>query len=423
MKVINQESGAGPVLPWWVGKEARCKNCSAALVLEVGDPVREIVTKRFNRATSIEFSCTACGRTLSLEKENLLESGSLTKRTPQGGQKSGVMPGLYGYDFKQTATTSHLRPLATGLPRIGPELDSLDSVHAAPIPKTTAASRPEGTEPLEEMVKKPHQKRLLLGGLSLIGLVVLSLATVKILKVQNPQAAPVKTISREQQDELNTSQLAEKIQATVKAFFAATTVEEMSRYIRHPERVRPLMEKYYAKHPLQLNPVKRQSELTILEMLGKGTFWNQTVEFGNGDESLVLLQQLDTGETKVDWETTVCDQPMPWDDFVNDRPMEKSPDFRVYLQSDHFYAYEFADSTLWQCFRLKAFNSPEELYGYVKKDDPLLKEISEVIDRYRGELPTPILRLRFPKDAKAKRCVLIEKMLSPQWVYFDNASL
>jgi len=127
------------------------------------------------------------------------------------------------------------------------------------------------------------------------------------------------------------------------------------------------------------------------------------------------------GEPKVDWGSWVNYQEMPWDRFATERPADAPMDFRVAAEEDHFFSHEFADSTVWSCFRLTAPQSGEALFGYAKSDSPACRALQEIIKTdYGGKAAAVILRLTVPAGLKSRSGVIIDQVRSPRWFYLDS---
>ena len=48
------------------------------------------------------------------------------------------------------------------------------------------------------------------------------------------------------EEDIEAGQLIDRIEAVTRKFFKATSTGELARHVRHPERVKPLMDRYYA---------------------------------------------------------------------------------------------------------------------------------------------------------------------------------
>lgn len=227
-------------------------------------------------------------------------------------------------------------------------------------------------------------------------------------------------LEREVEEELSAVDMVDTLERVAREFYDSRSIDELLRYVRHPERVRPLMEDYYSRHELKPAGVESVESMDPLTIDSSGGFWLITSILQSQGRSQLLLEALDTDSAKVDWESFVCYQPVPWEEFVSERPSGYTGEFRVYVEEDHFYAYEFSDSEKYQCLRLTTLNSDQPLYGYVERESLMAKEISEQL-RGGGPLSNPmILRLHVPGNARSKRGVLVEELVAPRWMFVKS---
>ncbi|MEN9975782.1 MAG: hypothetical protein RLZZ282_1788, partial [Verrucomicrobiota bacterium] len=165
--------------------------------------------------------------------------------------------------------------------------------------------------------------------------------------------------------------------------------------------------------------VKSIESLRPLTLANRGDFWTTTVALANGKKHRLLLEIMPSGEARIDWETMVCFQPMKWDDWVAQRPPDKSLDFRVYIERDHLYSHEFADATHWVSYRLTALESVETLFGYAPAQSELAKSLNSLIEKAPKHKTSVILRLSIPQGLQSPRGVVIEKLMTSRWLYVD----
>jgi hypothetical protein len=224
----------------------------------------------------------------------------------------------------------------------------------------------------------------------------------------------------DKKEDLEAGLLIDRIEAALRKVCSATSVDELAAIIRHPERVTPLMRKYYESHPMSSVGLKSIKSLQPMTIGRQGNFWVATVLQDDGKSRSLILEVLESGQPRVDWETLVCHQPMKWDDFVAKRPAGTSLDFRVYVEPDSFYSHEFANSDQWMSFRLTALESEETLFGYARTDSPEAAVLKQLIDQNGGRRSTLILRLMIPEGLKSRRGVVIEKIVNPRWLYVDS---
>lgn len=215
------------------------------------------------------------------------------------------------------------------------------------------------------------------------------------------------------------SELIDRIDKTLRDFFDANSVDAQARLVRHPERVTPLMRRYYANKPVFTGRVRTIKSLQPLTLENHGNFWMSMVVLSNSQTRHLILEIQASGEPRIDWETMVCDQPMKWDDFVAQRPSGRSLDFRVYVERDNLYSHEFKDTTRWVCFRLTAPESVETLFGYAPANSELAQTLTKLLEKNPTHQTSLILRLGIPQGLQSRRGVVIEKLLNKRWLYLE----
>ncbi|RYD19180.1 MAG: hypothetical protein EOP88_19965 [Verrucomicrobiaceae bacterium] len=258
-------------------------------------------------------------------------------------------------------------------------------------------------------------------GLILAGAAFWSLAGVKKADVKAAQirVEAESVLVNEEKEDKEATALIERLDEVTRKFFSATTVEALIPLVRQPERVRPLMEQYYAKHPLVPVSTVRTTILQPLTLDNRANFWMKSVQLPENQTSNMIVEVLENGEPKIDWETLVCYQPMDWDSYVATRPAGQSLDFRVYVEPDNFFSHEFADAEKWYSFRLTTLNADETLFGYVPVGSEISEEIIELLKRNGGARTSMVLRLNIPQGLTSRRGVVIEKLMSPRWMYVN----
>ena len=227
-------------------------------------------------------------------------------------------------------------------------------------------------------------------------------------------------IEKEKQEEIDAETQVSTIERAVRNFFDSRSVEEMLRYVRHPERVRPLMESYYAESSLK--PLRFESFLSLepLTIDHSASYWAVFCELEGAVQSQLMLESASVNEAKVDWETFVCYQPMDWDEFAKSRPEGYTGDFRVYVEKDELHSHEFSDSSTFDCYRLTALNGDEVLFGYVPRGLGLGLRLDKLTAGNENQEVPMLLRLHVPKDIKSPRGVVIREIVSPRWFFTDN---
>lgn len=259
-------------------------------------------------------------------------------------------------------------------------------------------------------------------GLLLVAALVWSVSRVKEAKVQVEQVrvATESTLVDEQREEQEAARLIESIEDVLRRYFSSATIESLIPLVRHPERVGPLMRNHYSGDGIDSSPLARIRVLQPLTLDGRGNFWMASIELADGSRRSMVLEIDEGGKPLIDWETLVCHQPMPWDEFVKRRPAGESMDFRVHVERDSFHSHEFEDPSRWVCFRLTALDSDETLFGYVAADSEELPKLFAVTGTVGSKPASLILRLSIPEGLTSRRGVVIEKLVSPRWIYLDS---
>lgn len=227
-------------------------------------------------------------------------------------------------------------------------------------------------------------------------------------------------LEREAEEEEAAARTIDALERSTRNFFDARSVDELLESVRHPERVRPFLEKYYGEGgvaPRRVRSVENMDPLTIDLM---ANFWLVRLLFEDGETADVVTEVVPRDGVRVDWETYVCYQPMDWNDFAMGRPEGFSGDFRVYVEADHYYSHEFSDSERYASFRLTALRGDETLYGYVERSSPLFGKMEEELAKSEGGVTPMLLRLKIPEGVKSDRGVVIEEMIMARWLYLEN---
>ena len=204
--------------------------------------------------------------------------------------------------------------------------------------------------------------RLILGASAVVVVVILYSAIVKTVGVvgayqktkdgiagetsraREQQEAAVKPISA-----FMTSGEEESALAVVNGFLNAGSIEERLEFVRDPERVRPLMEAWYAREGAEENLGDGKVALRDKHIDQGRYFIRLAIEFVGVGHRMFAVEQIRTDPTdegsdvfKLDWETATGYQPMLLGEFKAKRPTTPV-EFRVKLKASDYYNYEFRD--------------------------------------------------------------------------------
>lgn len=228
-------------------------------------------------------------------------------------------------------------------------------------------------------------------------------------------------VEKDEEELQSATLLVEEVERVLKAYLEADSVEEMLRFVRHPERVRPMIEEVWAAGPPQPLKFVRMYSFEPATLATR-PFWVVRAEVEEGEPQIVIVEQMAGNGVKVDWETHVCRQPMPWGSYAMGLPVGEALDFRLWAVPDVHHSHEFSNAGRWSCYRLTAKGSDEHLFGYVLAGSEAAVELERLVRGSPGAKATVMLRLRRPEGSASPRGVVIEKVVAPRWLLLDEAT-
>jgi hypothetical protein len=197
------------------------------------------------------------------------------------------------------------------------------------------------------------------------------------------------------------------IDQTVKAYLAASSIEEKLRYVRYPDVIKARMMHHYHTRPI--TPLKAVTTTGYEPLtLGGKTFWRVIAPLDDVTGEALLIEQIEKDQVKIDWESHVYYQPMAWDNYINEKPSRPIA-FRLKTKPTNRYLMEFADETRWCCYELTEKDSSKTLYGYVARNS---QAHAAIHNSYLAGKRTFILRLQASKALKSPDSVVIDKYIS-----------
>lgn len=242
--------------------------------------------------------------------------------------------------------------------------------------------------------------------LTLIAAIVYLISKNQIKETQIAQNQKIEVIEQESTSDVVVD-LVHSIEKTVRLYLAATSIEEKILYTRHAEAIRPRMEKYYATQPLTPIECKIVTNMKPLTLDGR-TFWQVVAITGNSRGKTILVEQLSGTDVKVDWECDVYYQPMPWEQYTVEQPIQPMA-FRLSLKESPRYFGEFSNIARWVSYEISEASSDTILYGYVLRDSPTHQSIQQAI---RFGHQRMIVRLQASKTIQLPNAVIIESFVS-----------
>lgn len=323
-------------------------------------------------------------------------------------------------------------PLEEGVERLHREKPFMTGIQPPLKPRDEEQSEdlPESVEPVDVEEEWADRRRRLRGSLP-IGFVILFgvllvggglWAIVRLTtgerRIESEAEVMADRLLEEERRTQSATALLEMVEEQLGKYLAAATVAEKVAFVRHPERVEPLMESYYRAQPLVPHGYERIGHFAPLA-LDQIPFIGLSVELDDGRDMTLLIEQIGEQEVRFDWESEVAYQPMPLADYLEQRP-EEPMDFRVFASFDEFHAFEFADVERWRSLYLTARDSDEYLFAYVERESDADRKIMEFIGADQKRPVPLLLRLRFLPGARSTRSVQVDEVLAPRWAYLEN---
>lgn len=214
----------------------------------------------------------------------------------------------------------------------------------------------------------------------------------------------------------DTAETIERLESTLRGFFAADSVEAMAKLVRHPQRVLPLMRAHYHDAPVYTGGLQFVRDLRALPREGREEFWWASVTLETGARHEVVLQLAADGSARVDWETLVCHQAMPWSEFAARRPRDTPLDFRVRVE-------RAAGAEGSAAYRLTAPSSEAVLLGRARpgsEAERALRAATTAPDRADPQPANLILRLRVDAGSASPDAVTIEAVVNQGWIFLES---
>lgn len=269
-------------------------------------------------------------------------------------------------------------------------------------------------------------------GIAVVVVLVVLVGGYFLVGMKGPEVEEVNTKAVEHKSkvvEVPYTVMIERMNKSAASYYGADTIEKKLEFVRHPDRVRPMMERYYKTRELKPLPFKGVSK-QVARSIGNRLFWVVVSDSGNEEIKLpgLMMEQTDDGQFLIDWESQVIYQPSDWDTFVKERST-KPHQFRVLVsfpQYQAFYGYEFADYNKYRAYQVNLLNREDMLWAYALIGSDAEQVINHQLQnkangRPKAQVSVPmILTLSFPENAMSDQCVQIDSLDSAAWLYIND---
>lgn len=258
--------------------------------------------------------------------------------------------------------------------------------------------------------KPPVSRRyLVIATLTMIPILFgVAIWTIKGTFAKHPPAAAKPAAAINEADKVRVAQ------SVLDKFFEAKTVEEMARYVRHPEITLPRMQAWYqrpfARFAVESLSNPQESEIDGVDFLvGNATFTD-------GKSRPVALEIPDArspnaspDDLRLDWESFVYWSEVSWDKFQA-LESERACEFRVVLQRDSYPTPPYDDEARWICFKINYPGTVQEqfgyCFGYIELGSDVATEMVQPMRRIAEnglETLNATVKLRFRGDARGRK--------------------
>jgi len=211
-----------------------------------------------------------------------------------------------------------------------------------------------------------------------------------------------------------------KIEAAIRRFFTATTVEEKAASSRESARVAPLMQSYYRSHILRTGQWQGLGWVLPMDEPGQRLAYAQTL-FADSEPVCVIIQETDDGSMLVDWESSVRYSELDWKDFLSTKPDQPTL-FRVLASrpSAATTATEAPPQPGQEVIELKHPAEQGTVYAYFNRDDPQFHSLLEQLKLGNWTNVPLTLRLCYPGPTSSARSVRIATIEGKGWLILQN---
>lgn len=207
------------------------------------------------------------------------------------------------------------------------------------------------------------------------------------------------------------------IESTVRGFFDAVTIEEKLRFVRDPQRVQALMTNHYGNHPLERHEWRSLGWLLPVQEPGFRLGYAQAI-FADSEPVSLIIEEMQDGEIKVDWESSVRYGELDWNEFIQTRPTSPKL-FRVIASKP---AVSPSDNTPpgTQVLEIKHPDQDHVIYAYFDPEDPKFQPLIEQLQNGHWKDVPLTLRLCYPGPLSSVDGARIAEVEGKGWLILQG---
>lgn len=208
-------------------------------------------------------------------------------------------------------------------------------------------------------------------------------SSLKLIDVDTPSPTAIEDIESKRP----------KIEHSLRGYFEAASLDQRLAFVRDSQRVRPLMENYYRRHPY--TPVEWKNLGWILPVEEEGyRFGYAQAVFANAEPVSLIIEELVDGTFRVDWESSVRYGEIDWLEFLKTQPSAPTL-FRVIASKPQNIPPEAAPMGS-ELLEIKHPDDNDVVYAYFDRKDPKFQPLLQQLQTGNWKEVPLTIRLCFP---------------------------
>lgn len=344
------------------------------------------------RLRFVHFSCPGCHRPISLPR---LQAGRMVR-----------------------CPTCHM-PLRAPSPRHRYAVRSMERDIASLLhPELFPDSMTPGHVKIERNLRR---QSMTMAAMAVV-FVMMALKGFNRISEENVPPIAAASPSAEQIREVRQRELANirpRAQALVERFLKATDWHDKAALVRDGWRVGPLMERYYAEHPVKGSQDWKSittSGLGFYEGLANGPALTYVTVVTEDDERQVYTVEHHAEGDIIEWESSVGVTAANTGNVLRSLGVGQHA-VPVLAALDDYYNYDFADAEKEICVRLQDPQTNELLsYGYLSRNSEQLEDLLAALQEATPDAPMPLMiEVQGEANSPVTRQMRITRLLQTGW--------
>lgn len=207
----------------------------------------------------------------------------------------------------------------------------------------------------------------------------------------------------------------DEVWMTVQKFCASSSPEAFLPLLRDPERVGPLLKRFYnSENPWIPLPLARRPDLTELEVHRNFVVFALPLnDFGTRP---IALEKTPAG-FRIDWESFVGYSDLSWSELRRTRPRHPVL-LRAVIKPSDYFNLDFQSAGSHRCYQISDLNSDHVLYGYITIGSDAELQIRKIL--LNTDRVNAVLRVRYPQNSTNDRQLEITEVLEKGWIFRED---